>query len=564
MSFARSLVTRARTLPWTHRRCFRTVPANTRHNLFEYTSGRWIVNNDLRIAERKRVFNADGLRQLAAQSVNRRPEDIVDVEKDNETSLNRSFLITMRDGFKMVAHIPYGITPAKYLSVASEAATMAFLHASGLPVPRVYGYSPVTDNAAGTEYILMEHVSGTFLHRLWDRAALGDSSSLDEPDIVSLTQQIVKLETQMMAISFPAAGCLYYTKDLEEIGAPGIALEQDARFSVGPDSRPHMWSGRRAELLNVDRGPYKTAEALLIGGTEKELAFLGQFGRPRFPLNRVHRAAYGDRDTKQQPVDHIVNLIRYKLILPALVPKDPARSRFAIRHQNLDAFNIIVSRSPTDSRLNIISLIDWQHNPVLPFFLLSNPPKYFDAWFDASFDEVSYAMIPPMFPENLDDMSEGDAQWEKERYKRSLWHYHYVKHMEEHNPAQYAGFYAPLAMFREQIVEFGSTERNGDSLSLKRQLLAVSEDLWEELSEEDGMLCPITFDPEAAEMTKLYMQVRETMEQSQIQMDRSLTLERVELVRKLRPEDITSLTGDLRELGLEISRWFLEDYEEDE
>ncbi|KAJ7614816.1 hypothetical protein FB45DRAFT_1035616 [Roridomyces roridus] len=122
---------------------------------------------DLRMAERRRIFDIHGLRQLAAQAVNRSADDVLDLEKNDETSLNRSFLITMRDGFKMVARIPYEFTPAKYHSVASEAATMAFLHASGLPVPRVYGHSPVTDNAAGTEYIFMEHINATPLEPLW-------------------------------------------------------------------------------------------------------------------------------------------------------------------------------------------------------------------------------------------------------------------------------------------------------------------------------------------------------------------------------------------------------------
>ncbi|KAJ7624514.1 hypothetical protein FB45DRAFT_1086280 [Roridomyces roridus] len=174
----------------------------------------------------------------------------------------------MRD-VQMVAHIPYDYTPAKYHSVASEAATMTFLHTSGLPVPRVYGYSPDTDNAAGTEYILMEHIQANH-----------QTGSADDGDFVPC--------------------CLYYTRDLKRLGAPHITLEEDARFSVGPDSRPRMWSGRRAEL-DVDRGPYTTAEALLLGGAEKELAFLNQFGQPRLPLVRLFRAAYGNREKKQQP-----------------------------------------------------------------------------------------------------------------------------------------------------------------------------------------------------------------------------------------------------------------------
>ncbi|KAJ7646466.1 protein kinase subdomain-containing protein PKL CAK Fmp29 [Roridomyces roridus] len=478
MSFSRSLLTRARTLRCTHRRSLGTVPADTRHNLFEYTSGRWIMNNDLRIAERKRVFNADGLRQLAAQFVNRSADEVLDLEKNDETDRNQSFLITMRDGFQMVARIPYDYTPAKYHSVASEAATMAFLRASGLPVPRVYGYSPVTDNAAGTEYIFMEHVSGTPLNLLW--------LNLDAADIVSIMRQAVQLEAQMMAIPFPAVGCLYYTKDLDKLGAPGIALE-DANFSVGPDSRPHMWSGKRAEL-EVDRGPYKTAEAFLLGGAAKELAYLKQFGQPRFPLDRVSRFVYGRR--KQQPSDHIANLMRYNLIARHVAPTDPTQSRFAMRHHNLHACNIIVSRSLTDSTLKIVSLIDFQHNPILPFFLLS----VFPGDFANSHDPISQAMTPPPLPETHDGMDENARLMEKEYYRRRLVHYHYLKQLEEHHPERYASLTALLADFRQAMARGGSGQWDGDSMLLRRGLMGIAEELWPYLCGDEDTPCPIAFD----------------------------------------------------------------------
>ena len=72
------------------------------------------INNVLRHVERRRVFNVDGLRRLAAESVNRSPDDIVDLKKLAEGGFNRSFLITLRCGFQMVARIPYPATTPKY------------------------------------------------------------------------------------------------------------------------------------------------------------------------------------------------------------------------------------------------------------------------------------------------------------------------------------------------------------------------------------------------------------------------------------------------------------------
>jgi hypothetical protein len=44
---------------------------------------------------------------------------------------------------------------------------MALLRSSGLPIPKVYGYSPTLDNVAETEYIFMEFVKGIKLSDVW-------------------------------------------------------------------------------------------------------------------------------------------------------------------------------------------------------------------------------------------------------------------------------------------------------------------------------------------------------------------------------------------------------------
>ena len=163
-----------------------------------------------------------------------------------EGGFNRTFLITMHGGFEMVARIPYPVTVPKFYSIASEVATMHFLRSSGLPVPEVYDYSPLSDNAAKTEYIFMEFMRGTKLSDVW--------LELEEPDIILVLRQLAQLESRMMSIPFPAGGSLYYTNDLEKVaGRRGIPLN-DERFCVGLDVRLHMWYGRRSQL-DVDRGP---------------------------------------------------------------------------------------------------------------------------------------------------------------------------------------------------------------------------------------------------------------------------------------------------------------------
>ena len=118
------------------------------------------------------------------------------MEKLDEGGCNRIFLITMHDGFQLIARIPYPVTQPKSYAVASEVATMAFLRAHDLPIPQVYGYSPTSDNAAKTEYIFMEFVGGTKLTDLW--------MQLTEAVLASVLRQLVKLESHIMSIPFPA------------------------------------------------------------------------------------------------------------------------------------------------------------------------------------------------------------------------------------------------------------------------------------------------------------------------------------------------------------------------
>ena len=157
-----------------------------------------------------------------------------------EGGYNRTFLVTMHDGFEMVARIPYPIAVPEFYTIASEAATMRPPRSSGLPVPEVYDYSPSSDNAAKTAYIFMQFVRGTNLSDVW--------MELEEPDIISVLRQLVELESRVMSITFPAGGSLYYIADLEEVaGMTGIPLN-DSRFCVGPDARLRMWYGRRSQL----------------------------------------------------------------------------------------------------------------------------------------------------------------------------------------------------------------------------------------------------------------------------------------------------------------------------
>src|SRR6201999_1230535 len=110
-----------------HTCCSIAYISDRQSNLFRF-------NEALRRAERRLVFDVEGLSRLAAQSVGRSPADVANLSKLAEGGFNRTFLVTLHDGFQMVARIPYPVTIPKYYAVASEVATLEFLRSSGLPV----------------------------------------------------------------------------------------------------------------------------------------------------------------------------------------------------------------------------------------------------------------------------------------------------------------------------------------------------------------------------------------------------------------------------------------------
>ncbi|PSR75399.1 hypothetical protein PHLCEN_2v9157 [Hermanssonia centrifuga] len=350
--------------------------ANSHKDLCEYTSGNWVLS------------------KLA------------------EGGFNRTFLITLRDDFQLVARIPYPITVPKFYAVASEVATLEFLRSSGLPVPKIYGYSLNSDNAAGT---------------------LGE--------VISVVRQLTQLESVMMSLSFPAGGSLYFTKDLEKF-ATGLDIPlEDERFCIGPDTRLPLWYGRRSKL---------------------------DFNQPLLPFRRERRTGYQYQE--QSPSAHVENLNRYLLIASSFVPRDPTLSRFCIRHPDLQQSNILVSRSP-DSDCQVVGLLDWQHASILPAFLLAGVPQRLQNYDDP----VSQSMTPPSLLEDFDELDGTGRTRAEEVYRDRLVHHLYVTGTEECNKLHYAAFTDPMYALRDRLFQYAGSTWEGETFELKLALIQATE-----------------------------------------------------------------------------------------
>ncbi|KAF8884331.1 kinase-like domain-containing protein [Infundibulicybe gibba] len=439
--------------------------------LFHYTTGRFL--QAARLRELSRVFDIPGLFGIIAKALNRQTKEIVGFQKLGEGGLNRSFLVTLEDGFQLVARIPYPLLTPRAYSYASEVATMDFLRSKGVPIPQIYDYSFTSENEAGTEYILMQYAEGTDLSDIW--------FELKEDKIISLMDQLAKIESIVMSISFPVGGSIYYSQDLKKLsGSEGVPLEE--RFCIGPDVSISLWYGRREEL-DVFRGPYKDAESVLVTGAKKELAYLELFGSPRAAYKGFRRECYNFE--KQKPSDHANNLDRYLLLAPSLVPDDGSLRTFCIRHPDLHTGNLRVSVDSTS--LQILSVLDWQHAAVLPLFLHAGMPDEIQN----EEDEVSRSMAEPQLPDGFNELSEGKQQWEMELLRRRLVHYHYVISTMAYNKVHLKGLAYPMNPFCRRIFVHATAPWEGETIKLLWALIEMVAS-WESFT-TDNTPCPVAF-----------------------------------------------------------------------
>ena len=219
-------------------------------DFFTYTSGRYLYNEKLRLAERHVHFDVPAFKDIAANCVGRR--HVRHMEKLAEGGFCRVFLLTMDDGFHVIAKLPYSSTVPKHLTTESEVATLDFLSSKGIPVPRVYAWSSESDNAVGSEYVIMEKAPEQPLELRW--------FGLTQKERVRLVTSFVEIERKMFSFAFSSYGSLYYKGRLpshlqSDFYGSEVLNDTDAsRFCIGPATDYMFWHGKRAQL-DLNRGP---------------------------------------------------------------------------------------------------------------------------------------------------------------------------------------------------------------------------------------------------------------------------------------------------------------------
>ncbi|PWY83761.1 hypothetical protein BO94DRAFT_557614 [Aspergillus sclerotioniger CBS 115572] len=415
------------------------------NDLFMYTSGRWLYfskadrfsyNEQIRLSERYLKFDVSALKNVAALASGCDPSEVTTFSKLSEGGFNRIFQITFQNGRCVIARLPYPLTVPKYYAVASEVATLDYLRLHGIRTPRVYAWCSTESNPVGAEYIIMEKLDGTPLGEIW--------YSMTQNERRSIMKQIIEWETRLTSLKFPAYGSLYYRKDLpseENVPLPKVN-EQDAGFYMGPITHYKWWLGERS-TLKIDRGPWLSSTDIFWA--------------------RLYREIYNYR--KVSPDTHIGNLSDYVKFAPFLGFKaGTTMHRPVIRHPVFQPNNILVSNSH-----EIVGLIDWQHCSILPLGLAAGIPKHFQNYGDPDSEELKEPQLSP----NFDSLLQSEQASMREIYRKRMIHFLYATFTRQLNEEHYNAIFDCLNIIRQRILESAGTSWEGDSTTLRIDIMCV-------------------------------------------------------------------------------------------
>ncbi|GLA56999.1 hypothetical protein AtubIFM56815_006019 [Aspergillus tubingensis] len=352
----------------------------SRDELFAYTNGRFLVNEEYQLARRYAKFDLNALCSVAA-AVGDVPSPVASVSK-LEGGFSKALLMRKENGSEVVAKIPCRIAGPAGLTTASEVGVLEYLRRNAtIPVPRVLSWSSDRGNSVGSEYIVMEKASGVPLFRVW-----GDMTEFEK---LQLIQNLTKLEAQLSAIRFPAYGGLYLRDHLQNSGHRCLQLDDHVdpsqSFCIGPS--PDRQFDVQSDHLK-DQGPWTTLPELGIFIAKRELSRISTI-----PNN----SAMFYRGTLEEQAQ----LLDFTIRLMPMLDSHPLLGQSAqptLWHTDLHMGNIYVA---PDDRTRIVSVIDFQSISVMPLFLQSRWPEFLKPP-----ENYTQGFTSPELPDGYDNMDD--------------------------------------------------------------------------------------------------------------------------------------------------------------
>ncbi|XBQ86219.1 hypothetical protein V6000_001941 [Aspergillus fumigatus] len=435
-------------------------------DLFRYTSGRWLINEEHQLKQRYVKFNIANLCSEAAALFGPETKCVHIVKL--EGNFNKAFLLTMDNGNEVVAKIPCPNSGPRLLTTASEVATLKFLRSHlSIRVPEVYAWSSDPTNPVGTEYILMEKIRGTALAERW-----GTMNALERYKVID---GIVKMETELESLKLPAYGSLFLQESLPS-EYPRYTLPPDLDpngvFCVGPSCSRAVYHKPRSQS---DVGPWTSILDFALSLPHRELA------RAADEKEEVQR--HLDRFSDSQSVDEYCDLLRKAVLVLPVLSHDPRVLEGAasvIWHTDLHLGNIYVS---SDDPTTIEGVIDWQSAQAVPLFIQAQFPEFLRPP-----KNYSTGTEIPSLPENFEELDPDQKEKVAEEQTLAAQSKYYEMSCLAYNKSTYDA----MKLDRRLWEPFTCCQlfSNGSMVPLRNSLIRLFQD-WENIGLPGS--CPFEF-----------------------------------------------------------------------
>ncbi|KAJ9196693.1 hypothetical protein DTO164E3_6223 [Paecilomyces variotii] len=350
----------------------------SRDELFAYTNGHFLIDEQRQLDRRYVKFNIDALCDVAAAAGDESSR-IKTIEK-MEGGFSKALLMKKANGKEIIAKIPTRIAGPTCLTTASEVGVLEYVRRNtSIPIPRVLSWSSDCTNPVGAEYIIMEKAAGVPLFRRW--------ANMKEIEKLELIKNLTKFEAQLSAIRFPAYGGLCLRADASVLKFHYYLLDE----SIDPSSSFCIGPSCDRSFLNQDinQGPWTTISDLGISIAKRELSQISNKRPDRSPM-----FYQGSAKEQVHLLESAISLMRMLDAHPTLIKSGQP----TLWHTDLHMGNIYVA--PNESS-HIVSMIDFQSLSVLPAFLQAQWPIFLKP-------PHGYikGLVQPKLPDEFDELDE--------------------------------------------------------------------------------------------------------------------------------------------------------------
>ncbi|CEJ62630.1 hypothetical protein PMG11_11125 [Penicillium brasilianum] len=352
----------------------------TREDLFAYTNGHFLVDEEHQFSRRYVRFDLDALCSTAAL-VGGDSSRVTAIDK-MEGGFSKAFLMKRANGTDVIAKIPCRIAGPSSLTTAGEVGVLEYVKRhTAIPVPRVLSWSSDRSNPVGAEYIVMEKAPGIPLFQVW--------GTMTEFEKLQLIKNLTKLEAQLATIKFPFYGGLYLRTDTSRSNRRLDGdIDPSQSFCIGPSCDRAYNTDM---TLEFNQGPWNSVSDLGISIAERELILISREGQQS--QSDYYRGTFEQQSQLLEVTMAVMKLLDANELLKKA-------SQPTLWHTDLHMGNIFVN---PDECSRIVSLIDFQSTTVLPAFLQAQWPIFLRP--PQNYDYVR-GIFQPQLPEDFDKLDE--------------------------------------------------------------------------------------------------------------------------------------------------------------